>query len=241
MKRVVSLANFDHMQIYVDGSHATTHINMRGHTGGCIVMGDGVVHARSSKQGLNSKSSTETELIAASDYLPYTLWLLYFYGKQGYKIAKSELMQDNQSTMRWLKNGKRSSGKQSRHVNIRFFWVADILKAHRISVEYCSTFHMLGDFFTKPLQGLRPITDLKEKGVKLVKSENSNVVNRERGIVFPSRKERVEKCGSDEKIKRRVSFSDCGKSHNSKRNEVKNISTYAEILRNNIRASETTN
>ena len=42
----------------------------------------------------------------------------------------------------------------------------------------------------------------------------------------------VEKCGSDEKIKRRVSFSDCGKSHNSKRNEVKNISTYAEETTN---------
>ena len=82
------------MRIYIDKSHAC-HKNMRGQTGG---MGNGVLHAQSSKQSINSKSSTETELIGDSNYLPYTLWHIYFYESQGYKINYKFLLQDNKST-----------------------------------------------------------------------------------------------------------------------------------------------
>ena len=47
------------MSIYVDASHAS-HNDARGQTGGCIVMGDGVIHSGSTKQKINTKSSTET-------------------------------------------------------------------------------------------------------------------------------------------------------------------------------------
>jgi len=152
MRRIISLKNFSQMEIYTDASHAT-HLDMRGHTGGCIVMGDGVLHCRSSKQKLNTKSSTESELVGGSDYLPYPVWLLYFYEAQGYCIAKKIMYQDNQSTMKFLINGRKSCGKQSRHVNIRFFWIADRLKEHDMTVEYCPTDAMLADFYSKPLQG----------------------------------------------------------------------------------------
>jgi len=42
-------------------------------------MGKGILYGRSSKQGLNSKSSTKTELIGVSDYMPYLIWLINFY------------------------------------------------------------------------------------------------------------------------------------------------------------------
>ena len=100
------------MDIFIDASHAC-HDNMRGQTGGCISMGYGVLHARSSKQNLNSKSSTETELICGSDYLPYVLLYIYFFEAQGYKIQEKTLLQDNKSTIKLLKNGKKSSGKQT--------------------------------------------------------------------------------------------------------------------------------
>jgi len=242
---VISLENFERIDIYVDGSHAT-HMNMRSHTGGCIVMGSGVLHARSSKQGLNSKSSSESELIAASDYLPYALWLIYFYEKQGYKIVRKELKQDNQSTMRWLKNGKRSSGKQSRHVNIRFFWVADVLKKNHVSVEYCSTHRMLGDFFTKPLQGslfrimrdivqgLRSIDDLKHHEEKMkgkVNKDNSKIES----ILLPCRKERVGKYEETKDVKR-VRFVDFGNENEYEQiDEELRKSTYADVVRNAAR------
>ena len=52
-----------------------------------------------------------------------------------------------------MTNGKKSAGTRSRHINIRYFWVADRLKKEAIEVDYCPTGRMLADFFTKPLQG----------------------------------------------------------------------------------------
>ena len=173
------------MDIYVDASHAC-HEDMRGQTGGCIVMGKGVVHARSSKQTINSKSSTETELIGGSDYLPYALWHIYFLRSQGYEIDCKILYQDNESTIKLLNNGKQSSGKQTRHIDIRYFWISDRLKNEQIRVKYCSTERMLADFFTKPLtgslfatmrditQGILPIDELKKRHEIKIKTEENN-------------------------------------------------------------------
>jgi len=52
LKRVVSLESSMKMDVYIDASHATHH-DMKGQTGGCIMMGDGVIHGRSNNQKLN--------------------------------------------------------------------------------------------------------------------------------------------------------------------------------------------
>ena len=152
MKRKLSIKNFSEMLIYIDASHAPND-DAKGQTGGCISMGTGILHGNSTKQKLNTKSSTETELVGASDYLPYALWFLYFIQEQGFDVRKKVLLQDNQSTVKLLKNGKVSAGKQSRHINIRYFWITDRVKQEGMTIEYCPTGTMLADFFTKPLQG----------------------------------------------------------------------------------------
>ena len=61
--------------------------------------------------------------------------------------------QDNQSTMLLGKNGWQSSGKSTRHLEIRYYFVTDNIRRNRLSLEYCPTEEMFEDFFTKPLQG----------------------------------------------------------------------------------------
>ena len=51
------------------------------------------------------------------------------------------------------KNGRGSSSKRTRHINIRYFFVADRIKQGELRVEYCPTGDMVADYFTKPLQG----------------------------------------------------------------------------------------
>ena len=99
MRRVVSLNSLLEMEIFIDAAHATHH-DMRGHTGGCVSVGDGVIHSKSGKQKINSKSSTESELIGCSEYMPHALWLVYFFHEQGYSMQARTLRQDNQSTMK---------------------------------------------------------------------------------------------------------------------------------------------
>ena len=74
---------------------------------------------------MNTKSSTETEVIGVSEIVPYVLWLANFVKMQGYDIKENVLYQDNQSAMKMEKNGRMSCTGNSRHVSIRHFFVKD--------------------------------------------------------------------------------------------------------------------
>ena len=126
---------------------------MRGHTGGVFSMGTGTLINNCSKQKLNTKSSTETELVGVSDYLPRKIWVINFLEAQGYRLKNKTLYQDNESTIKMLKNGRDSTTSRSRHVSIRFFFAADRVQKKEFSVEYCHTDSMLADFYSKALQG----------------------------------------------------------------------------------------
>jgi hypothetical protein len=115
--------------------------------------GTGGLSCKSSKQKLSIKSSTEAELVGASDYPVSTIWLKMFIEAQGIKLTSNVVEQDNQSTIELEQNGKRSAGKQSSHINIRYFYIKDRLEQDNISVHHCATENMMADFFTKPLQG----------------------------------------------------------------------------------------
>jgi len=115
--------------------------------------GLGTLHARSTKQKLNTKSSTEAEIVGMSDYLPFNIWLRMFLEEQGYFLTNNIVYQDNQSAIRMERNGRNSCTGNSRHVDIRYFFVKDRIDKDEISVEYCPTGIMLADFLAKPLQG----------------------------------------------------------------------------------------
>jgi hypothetical protein len=145
-------ADLNSIHTWVDASYAV-HPDMKSHTGGVMSMGTGGILCKSTKQKLNTKSSTEAELIGATDYLPSTIWSKMFMEAQGYKITSNIFEQDNVSAIRLEKNGKASAGKQSRHIDIRYFFMKDRIKIDGITVQHCPTEQMLADFFTKPLQG----------------------------------------------------------------------------------------
>jgi hypothetical protein len=137
---------------WVDASFAV-HPDMKSHTGGVTSFGTGGFLCKSSKQKLNTKSSTESELVGASDYLPNTLWMKMFMEAQGYPISQCFFEQDNESAIKLEKNGRSSCGPKSRHIDIRYFFIKDRIAAENITIRHCPTLAMLADFFTKPLQG----------------------------------------------------------------------------------------
>jgi hypothetical protein len=48
------------------------------------------------------------------------------------------------------KNGKASSSKPTKHINIRYYFVTDRIKKGELTVEWCSTGDMTSNFMTKP-------------------------------------------------------------------------------------------
>ena len=137
---------------YVDASFAV-HPNMRSHTGGVFTMGRGFPINISTKQKLNTRSSTESELVAVDDMMPIVLWTRYFLMAQGYGVTENLLLQDNRSSMLLERNGKASSSKRTRHINIRYFFITDRVNMKEVEIEWCPTKEMVADFMTKPLQG----------------------------------------------------------------------------------------
>ena len=85
--------------------------------------------------------------------MPQITWRKYFLDAQGYK-CNHELQQDNTSATRLELNGKASSGKRTKHMAVRYFLIKDRVDAGDITTHHCSTGSMVGDFFTKPLQGV---------------------------------------------------------------------------------------
>jgi len=149
--RVIGADSLLEMLVMIDSSHAV-HNNMRGHTGGITTFGTGVIDQKSSMQRMNTRSSTETEHVGTSEYLPKPIFIELFMNAQGYK-PKLTLAKDNESEIRMLTNGKASCSSNSKHVAIKKFWSTDRIKNGNIKVKYCPTDKMIADFMSKPLQG----------------------------------------------------------------------------------------
>ena len=133
MKITLSADDLKSLMSWVDAAFAV-HPDMKSHTGGAICMGRGVIMPKSIKQKLNTKSSTESELVGASDYLAFTIYATLFWGMQGNKIENNIYFQDNESTIRFETNGRNSCGSKSRHINIRYFWIKNRLESENIKV-----------------------------------------------------------------------------------------------------------
>jgi hypothetical protein len=147
----VSCEKMDKLTWYVDGSYAS-HMDMRGQSGAVLMTGDCAVLFKSCKQKVNTRSSTEAELIAVDDILPTIQWTKMFLMEQGYDL-KTELKEDNKSTMLLMKNGRLPSGKRTKHLDVRYFYAKDLIDRGILQVTHCVSEQMIADFFTKPLQG----------------------------------------------------------------------------------------
>jgi hypothetical protein len=86
------------VKCWVDASFAV-HPDMKSHTRATMLLGKGSAYSRSTRQKLNTKSSTEAELVGVDDVMPQVLWTRYFLEAQGYTVRDSIIYQDNQSSI----------------------------------------------------------------------------------------------------------------------------------------------
>ena len=137
---------------WVDRSYGI-HLDARNQTGVTASLGKVYFMSTSIKRTLNTRSSTETELVAADDIMPHLCWTNYFLECQGYNVNSAIMYQDNSSEILLENNRRASSSKRNKHLNIRYFFITDLIKKGDLHIEYCPTDNMVADFFTKPLQG----------------------------------------------------------------------------------------
>ena len=84
------------------------------------MMGDGAITSLSRKQGMNTRSSTEAEVVATDKIVSPMIWACLFL-----EAKENILYQDNESAMVLETNGHKSAGECSHHLNIQYFYVTD--------------------------------------------------------------------------------------------------------------------
>ena len=146
--------DFQILYWYIDAAFAV-HPDMKSHTGLFFTMGKGALISASTKQKVNSRSLTEAELNATDEKISKIIKVKKFLEHQGFKIKLNIVYQDNTSTMKLQNNGKVSSGKRTRHFDIKLFYITDLINRDEVEVRYCPTDEMIGDYMTKPLMGTK--------------------------------------------------------------------------------------
>jgi len=81
------------------------------------------------------------------------LWVRLFMRAQGFKVRDNILYQDNKSAMLLETNGRASSSKRTKHIDIWYYYVADRVAKGNLRIVWCPMDKMIADFPTKPLQG----------------------------------------------------------------------------------------
>ena len=137
--------------VYCDASFMSED-DAKSRSGIVICMCGAVVDAHTSKQKLVAKSSAESELIALCEGVSEALAIKEFLSVQGHTVTQVTVYEDNKSTMDLVVAGKPTS-RNTKHINLRYFFVKQHVDNKDINLEYCKTSDMLADIFTKPLIG----------------------------------------------------------------------------------------
>ena len=109
--------SFNEIKWWADGAFAV-HDDMRSHTGSVMTLGKGAAFSTSRKQKLNTRSSTEAELVAVDAMIAQVVWTCNFVKEQGFETGPSTMYQDNQSAILLEEHGTALSGKSTKHIDI---------------------------------------------------------------------------------------------------------------------------
>ncbi len=141
------------MRWQIDPSYGM-HASFKGHTGVGMALRKGAMISFSQKQKINTRSSTETELVGIDDAMPQVLWSLYFIQEQGYPMTHALIYQDNKSAILLKTNGKFSSSKRMKHIRMKYFFIKDKVDQGEVKIEHKPGKDMWIDMLSKPSQGI---------------------------------------------------------------------------------------
>jgi hypothetical protein len=141
------------LMCYVDCAFGV-YFNYCSHTGGGLMMGKGFAVSVSKAHTLNTRSLTEGEIVSVDDCLSLVLWYCEFMIAQGYGCNRNIILQGNKSSVLLETNGKASSGKRTRHINIRYFGITDQVDKKEVKfIMWIPREDMVADYLKKTLQG----------------------------------------------------------------------------------------
>lgn len=150
---------------YADADWANDIGDRKSYTGFIIKLGNNTINWESRKQRCVALSSTESEYLAISDVCKDLCFIKNFMFEILDKHLTIVLYNDNQSAHKLLE-AKEYCHKKTKHIDIRYHFVKDLIQKGFAKVKYLSSDLMLADVLTKPLSSNKHAQFIREMNVK---------------------------------------------------------------------------
>jgi hypothetical protein len=135
---------------YSHTDHGASLDNGRSTSAYVVKIGSGTVSWSSRLQSIVALSTTEAEFVAAASAGQDVVWMPALLGELGFPISSpSLLLLDNQSAIQVGKNPEHHGCMK--HLNLRFYWLRNVVVAGQIVLRYVPTADMAADLLTKGL------------------------------------------------------------------------------------------
>jgi hypothetical protein len=139
---------------YSDADHGANLDNGRSTSAYIVKIGSGAVSWSSRLQSIVALSTTEAEFVAAASAGQEVVWMRALLGELGFPISgPSLLLLDNQSAIQVGKNPEHHG--RMKHLDLRFYWLRDVVVAGQIALRYVPTADMAADLLTKGLARIK--------------------------------------------------------------------------------------
>lgn len=142
------------METYIDASFAT-HQDGKSQSACLVLLGNTLVHKACQKQKIITKSSTEAELVALTDYLAKGELVKEFLMDMGSLLEEDlitnvhQVYQDNQPAIMLVKTN--GDNMRSKYIKVRREYIKERLGTGEVEIDYKPTGYMLADILTKAL------------------------------------------------------------------------------------------
>jgi len=135
---------------YVDAAYADDPITRRSTMGYTIMLNGGVVSWRSKRQPIVALSTAESEYVAACYAAQEVVSLRMLLKRLGFvQDAPTCVYEDNAACI--LLSGEPVFRERSKHIDVRWHFVRNMVRAQQLQLVPCSTHAMIADAMTKPL------------------------------------------------------------------------------------------
>ena len=139
------------LEVYADADDADKANDRRLASGTAVTLGGTVVSHVSKIEHVVSLSTSEAEYIAAEDGVKEVLFVravLSFIELETSGVSV-KVLEDNQGAKALIENPLSSA--RSKHIDVRFHFICDLLRTRKITVEYVASAEQHADILTKAL------------------------------------------------------------------------------------------
>lgn len=135
---------------YADADWANDPTDRRSYSGFVVKLGNNVINWESRKQKCVALSSTEAEYLAITDVCKDISFIRSFLSEIFPNEYHVTIFNDNQSAQKLLQT-KEYNHKRTKHIDIRYHFVKDLIQNNVVTIKYLQTDCMMADVLTKPL------------------------------------------------------------------------------------------